>query len=152
MTVNGFSCAPTIHQRRLLDRRRSGDAGRVLGCRSCWSRALGVGSRLIGPRTHGLGQMMFQSNRASDLIARARVPLLLFARVMVAGCASLALVGQSGLASAARVRECRQLTVRSLRLVIGQTWLLSHESSESLREQRRTEVKSLVLIATQLRQ
>ena len=59
---------------------------------------------------------------------------------------------RSGLVSAACAHQHRQLAVRSRRLVIGQTRLLSHEGSESLREQRRAEVKSLVLIASQLRQ
>ena len=80
-------------------------------------------SRLIEPLRHGLGQ------------------------------ANLAVADQWGVASAPCARQSCQLAVCSRRLIIGQTGLLlSHEGSESLREQRGAEVKSLVLIAAQLGQ
>jgi hypothetical protein len=42
--------------------------------------------------------------------------------------------------------------VRLRRFIFGDFWLLSHEGGESLWEQCRTEVKSLVLIASKLRE
>ena len=69
------------------------------------------------------------------------------------GHASLAVGDQRGVASAPCARQSCQLAVCARRLIIGQSGLLlSHESSESLWEQRGAEVKSLVLIAAQLGQ
>ena len=79
-------------------------------------------SRLIEPLRHGLGH------------------------------ANLAVGDQWGVASARCARQSCQLAVCARRLIIGQSGLLSHESSESFREERGAEVKSLVLIAAQLGQ
>jgi hypothetical protein len=54
--------------------------------------------------------------------------------------------------SAACAHQCRKFAVRLRRFIFGDSWLLSHEGGESLWEHCRTEVKSLVLIASELRE